>query len=302
MTALEVLRQLEALGGALIAKPPDGKLVVRAPKGAVTPELVEKISIHKEELRRLLTLKGRRRYRYAAAVQSLMPATPMSRGHRARGRALDAGLGRHQSGSNFVPRTDSILGGEGRVRRQAGDAGRGAHNCSAINRFGQDPVKYPYCVLNLPAWREKPFDLTLTRWYPRRPRRWRQVTAVEAPPPKPEDRRTCAVFAGGVQVTLRLEANSRWLMWVEHYGTRRRRKDFASPSLDHARRSAEHFYGVPVSGWCEPQEYSETSGVKAKFTSYIATCRPDAGHAARTRQTEGNADSRGKERYERKRH
>jgi hypothetical protein len=61
----------------------------------------------------------------------------------------------------------------------------------------------------------------------------------------PEDRRTHAEFGGGVSVELRCEGRNRWLMWVNG----QRRRDFATPYLDHAQRCAEQWYGNPIGGW-----------------------------------------------------
>ena len=54
MTAHEILARVESLGASLVAKPPDGKLVIRAPKGALSAEVVLEAKAHVDELRRLL--------------------------------------------------------------------------------------------------------------------------------------------------------------------------------------------------------------------------------------------------------
>jgi hypothetical protein len=41
----------------------------------------------------------------------------------------------------------------------------------------------------------------------------------------------------------------RWLMFVGDPRAGNRRKDFASPFLDHAVRTAEAWYGAPAEGW-----------------------------------------------------
>ena len=41
-------------------------------------------------------------------------------------------------------------------------------------------------------------------------------------------------------------------MFTERFGKEERRRDFASPFLDHSRQTAEFFYGKPVNGWCDP--------------------------------------------------
>lgn len=42
---------------------------------------------------------------------------------------------------------------------------------------------------------------------------------------------------------------SRWVMFAGSRQPEFRRKDFASPSLDHAKRTAEAWYGAPKDGW-----------------------------------------------------
>jgi hypothetical protein len=61
-----------------------------------------------------------------------------------------------------------------------------------------------------------------------------------------------AVFRNGIKVRLRFEQNSRWCMWISG-GKFSRRKDFVTPYLDHAKRTAEHWYGAPIDGWHEPE-------------------------------------------------
>ena len=39
------------------------------------------------------------------------------------------------------------------------------HRVSGPNRFSQDPGEFPYCMVNRAAWRRRPFDLRLIRWY-----------------------------------------------------------------------------------------------------------------------------------------
>jgi len=39
-------------------------------------------------------------------------------------------------------------------------------------------------------------------------------------------------------------------MWVTQRGRRARRRDFATPFLDHGRRTAELWFGQPLGDWC----------------------------------------------------
>jgi hypothetical protein len=127
------------------------------------------------------------------------------------------------------------------------------HNLRGENRFGQNAAKFPFCVISYLAWREFPFDLRGVHWY----RTADDAAGVFSAPPA-EDARTeiralVAHFAEGIDVEL-WRQSKRWLMWVTQRGKRNRRKDFASPYLEHAQRTAEEWYGKPLDGWHEPQE------------------------------------------------
>ena len=39
------------------------------------------------------------------------------------------------------------------------------HDCPGPNRFGQSAEQYPWCLVNMPRFRERPFDLQQARWY-----------------------------------------------------------------------------------------------------------------------------------------
>lgn len=75
--------------------------------------------------------------------------------------------------------------------------------------------------------------------------------AIENKPPAtasaiPADAACVAGICGNVRVWL-VRDGDRWLMFA---GSRKsRRKDFASPFLEHAIRTAEAWYGTPASGW-----------------------------------------------------
>lgn len=62
-----------------------------------------------------------------------------------------------------------------------------------------------------------------------------------------EDADCWTAVCGGTRVWLVRDGGARWRMYA---GNRRtRRKDFCSPWLDHARRTAECWYGVPEEAW-----------------------------------------------------
>ena len=49
----------------------------------------------------------------------------------------------------------------------------------------------------------------------------------------------------------------RWLMFAGGRRAGNRRRDFASPFLEHAIRTAEAWYGVPANGWCVEEKRDE---------------------------------------------
>jgi hypothetical protein len=124
------------------------------------------------------------------------------------------------------------------------------HWIDDTNQSGQNSADYPFCLVNLPAWRRSPCDMRLAEWY----RTEEEAVAKYAPrPPIAPEPSTCiGNFAGGVQIELSREGPSRWTMWEVRYGKRKRRTDFASPWLDHAKRTAVYWYGEPIGGWHAP--------------------------------------------------
>jgi hypothetical protein len=127
------------------------------------------------------------------------------------------------------------------------------HNVAGTNHLGQDSTEFPFCLLNLPAWRRSPFDLRLTRWYRSEQEAIDQYRPKPPAPPAPEPKACAADFGGGVRIEI-VKDGSRWLMWEMRGGRARRRTDFASPFLDHARRTAVHWYGEPLSEWQEQED------------------------------------------------
>ncbi len=103
--------------------------------------------------------------------------------------------------------------------RFAGGASRmtiARHNLSGTNRFGETAAEFPYCLVNLAAWKECPFDLHVARWF-----RSKEGAASHAEggtaaqvEKLPASKLWTGEFAGGLQVELRWEQGGRWLMWV----------------------------------------------------------------------------------------
>ncbi len=101
-------------------------------------------------------------------------------------------------------------------------------------------------------------DATLTVWNGERfvaYDRWRATAPVVTEEKQPED--TAAIPPGATCVTGEccgtrvwlVKDGERWLMYVGSRKTGRRRRDFASPFLGHAIRTAEQWYGTPDAGW-----------------------------------------------------
>jgi hypothetical protein len=61
---------------------------------------------------------------------------------------------------------------------------------------------------------------------------------------------TCvAGDCAGARIWL-VKDGERWLMFVGARKPKNRRRDFASPFLEHSIRTAEGWYGAPGGGWC----------------------------------------------------
>jgi hypothetical protein len=64
-----------------------------------------------------------------------------------------------------------------------------------------------------------------------------------------EDAPTCVVGDCSGNGVWLVRDGDRWLMFVRSRGPGGRRRDFASPYLEHAIRTAEFWYGAPTTGW-----------------------------------------------------
>jgi hypothetical protein len=125
------------------------------------------------------------------------------------------------------------------------------HNLNGRNRFGQDAAKYPYCLVNLAAWKECRFDLRVANWFHSREEATSAARGCIDPPvdTPPVSRVWSASFPDGIQAELRSDHGNRWLTWVSRDGRTERRRDLVSPCAEHAKRTAECYLGTPVSGW-----------------------------------------------------
>ncbi len=265
MTAADLLAQLDALGAKLVAKPPDGKLVIVARKGTVTPELAALVASHKQELRYHLlkaeTLAEDQKNDIPSdGGADIPPATVAIERD-----ALLEEVEKFKQVFETITLDDLPAATPvplAPVKRLYADGPTlftlVRHGCGGPNRSGQDAVEFPYAVINYPLWKRDRFDLRLARWYRSREEAFAGGPAQsERKPPEDEEKCTCADFPGGVRVTIQRQAG-RWLMFEERYGKQVRRRDFASPFLGHSRMCAEHFYGEPLGeGWRDPDAKKE---------------------------------------------
>jgi len=75
-----------------------------------------------------------------------------------------------------------------------------------------------------------------------------EVRPANGAPTIPADAAEITGDCGGTRVWLVIDSG-RWLMFAGSRGAGGRRRDFASPFLGHAIRTAEQWYGAPTGGW-----------------------------------------------------
>lgn len=107
-------------------------------------------------------------------------------------------------------------------------------------------------LADIPADAEMDAGLVVGFWNGERFVAWEKwlatapITREESTPALPEDARLVAALCGNTRVWLARDGD-RWLMYA---GSRHlRRRDFASPHLAHAQRTAEAWYGPSAGGW-----------------------------------------------------
>lgn len=83
------------------------------------------------------------------------------------------------------------------------------------------------------------------RWLATAPVTIEARAADVASPPNAE----CVIGDCGVTRVWLMKNPGRWLMFAGSRESKARRRDFASPYLAHAIRTAEQWYGVPAGGW-----------------------------------------------------
>lgn len=77
---------------------------------------------------------------------------------------------------------------------------------------------------------------------------WPPYTVEPAAGSIPREATRAWAVCGSTTIELRSDG-ARWLMWVKVGTQYHRRKDYASPSVAHAQRTAEEWYGKARGGW-----------------------------------------------------
>lgn len=123
-------------------------------------------------------------------------------------------------------------------------------------RVAQEPEDRPAALEQIPP--DAPMDdATITVWDGERFvawDRWLATAPIECDQGQEERTRiptaatSISAVCGGTQVSL-VRDGERWLMFVGGRRAGNRRRDFASPFVEHAMRTAEAWYGAPAAGW-----------------------------------------------------
>lgn len=123
-------------------------------------------------------------------------------------------------------------------------------------RVAQEPEDRPSALEQIPP--DAPMDdATITVWNGERFVAWEKWLAAapiecvgepEVRPLSPTVATCITALCGGTHVSL-VRDGERWLMFVGGRRAGNRRRDFASPFMEHAIRTAEAWYGTPAAGW-----------------------------------------------------
>lgn len=130
--------------------------------------------------------------------------------------------------------------------RQAQATGAVEHPDGKVHtRIDDVPPDAPMDDATLTVWNGERF-VAYEKWLATAPL-VREEKRLEDKPAIPADADCVTGECGGISIWL-VKEGARWSMWV---GSRKagRRRDFATPYLDHAIRTAEQWYGASVCGW-----------------------------------------------------
>lgn len=131
---------------------------------------------------------------------------------------------------------------EARQEREAGNTGS-----PRLVTLADVPADAPYDDADAPlhVWVDDKF-IPYAKWVASRPISVESVAVEQTLIPADA---TCVTgTCGGARVWL-VRDGDRWLMFEGSRNASGRRRDFASPFLGHAIRTAEFWYGTPVNGW-----------------------------------------------------
>jgi hypothetical protein len=109
------------------------------------------------------------------------------------------------------------------------------------------PLDAPMDDVVLAAWNGSRF-VAYDKWLAAAPLVTEETPPPAAPPNFPSSMDCVAGVCGGTRVWL-VKDGERWLMLVGSRKASGRRRDFASPFIGHAIRTAEHWYGPAADGW-----------------------------------------------------
>ena len=131
-----------------------------------------------------------------------------------------------------------------RFREQQGDAA--LEPASQVDVLADVPPDAPSDDATITVWNGDRF-VAYEKWLATAP-----LVIVEAPtadnPAIPADADGVVGDCGGARIWL-VRDGDRWLMFVVSRKASCRRRDFASPFMAHAIRTAEQWYCAPVGGW-----------------------------------------------------
>ena len=131
---------------------------------------------------------------------------------------------------------------EARQEREAGNAGT-PRPVTLADVPADAPYEEAEAVLHV--WVDDKF-IPYAKWLASRPIGVESVAVEQSP--IPADATCVAGTCGGTRIWL-VRDGDRWLMYAGSRSASGRRRDFASPFLGHAIRTAEFWYGAPVNGW-----------------------------------------------------
>ena len=129
-----------------------------------------------------------------------------------------------------------------RLRKQQSRPAREADSPPRL--LEQIPADAPMDDARITVWNGERF-VAYEKWLATAPV---AVDPVERAAEMPRDADCVWAVCGGTRIWL-VRDGDRWLMFAGSRKSSGRRKDFASPFLTHAMRTAEQWYGAPAGGW-----------------------------------------------------